>query len=336
MSGLEIKNMNQKMRVTPDGEKKERTAFWTNPPVVFLSAFFCCFLWGSASPSIKIGYLLFSIGSDDLPSRILFAGTRFFLAGMMVIAAGSIQNRHFLLPAKKNWKYVAVLALFQTILQYVFFYTGLSHTSGVRGSIINALGTFFLIFLAAFVFRLEKLNSVKILGSILGFAGVLLIVTGGQSLSVGAATFAGEGCMVIAALASSFAGCFIKIFGQKENPVALSGWQFFFGGLVMMAIGLCLGGRLAPTDGRAVLLLLYMAFISAGAYTIWGILLKYNEVSRITILGFMNPVLGVVLSAIFLKESNEAFSVRGLIALALVSAGIIVTGRKKPQREIPG
>lgn len=321
--------MNQKRTTAAHGSVKDRGVFWTNPFAVFLFAFFCCFLWGSASPSIKIGYALFAIGEGDFASRILFAGIRFCIAGMMVIAVGSIQNRHFLLPAKRSWKYVAVLALFQTILQYVFFYTGLAHTSGVRGSIINALGTFFSIFLAAFVFRLEKLNSVKILGSVLGFVGVLLIVTSGQSIGGEAASFAGEGCMVIAALASSLAGCFIKIFGQKENPVVLSGWQFFFGGLVMMAIGLCLGGRLAPTDGRAVLLLLYMAFISAGAYTIWGILLKYNEVSRITILGFMNPVLGVVLSAIFLKESNEAFSVRGLIALALVSAGIIVTGRKK-------
>jgi drug/metabolite transporter (DMT)-like permease len=34
------------------------------------------------------------------------------------------------------------------VIQYIFFYMGLAHTSGVRGSIINAAGTFFSIFLA--------------------------------------------------------------------------------------------------------------------------------------------------------------------------------------------
>ncbi|MGI5989892.1 MAG: DMT family transporter [Lachnospiraceae bacterium] len=316
--------------VTAKTDKKEK--FWTNPAIVFLVAFFCCFLWGSASPAIKIGYELFSIGADDLFSRIVFAGTRFCIAGVMVIAFGSLQQHKFLVPQKSGWKYVFVLMCFQTILQYIFFYTGLAHTTGVRGSVINAAGTFFSIFFAAFVFKFEKLTAGKVLGSIFGFIGVLMIVTAGQS-SGGAISFAGEGSMIIAALASAVAGCFIKKFSAWENPVTLSGWQFFFGGIVMAVAGTLLGGRLHPTGGSAWLLLLYMAFISAGAYTLWGVLLKYNDVSRITILGFMNPVLGVLLSALFLGEGQEAFSVRTIAALLLVSLGIIISGRKKKQRQ---
>ena len=131
-----------------------------------------------------------------------------------------------MIPDRTILKYAVPVCLAQTVCQYFLFYIGVAHTSGVKGAIINALGTFFSIFLAAFVFRLEKLNSVKTLGSVLGFVGVLLIVTSGQSIGGEAASFAGEGCMVIAALASSLAGCFIKIFGQKENPVVLSGWHF--------------------------------------------------------------------------------------------------------------
>ena len=211
--------------------------------------------------------------------------------------------------------------LFQTVLQYIFFYTGLAHTSGVRGSVINAAGTFFSLFLAAFLFRFEKLTAAKIAGSIAGFLGVLLIVTAGGA-GGGGISFSGEGCMVIAALTSAVAGCFIKLFSDRENPVTLSGWQF------LTLMGLALGGSLRPTGGMAWLLLLYMGYISAGAYTLWGILLKYNEVSRISILGFMNPVLGVLLSALFLGESREAFSVRVFAALVLVSAGIILSGKK--------
>ncbi len=314
---------------------RSRAKFWTNPAAVFLVAFFCCFLWGSASPSIKIGYELFSIGAEDLASRFVFAGVRFTIAGGMVIASGSLLERRFLRPTRESWRYVLVLMLFQTVLQYIFFYTGLAHTSGVRGSVINAAGTFFSLFLAAFLFRFEKLTAAKIAGSIAGFLGVLLIVTAGGA-GGGGISFSGEGCMVIAALTSAVAGCFIKLFSDRENPVTLSGWQFLLGGMVLTLMGLALGGSLRPTGGMAWLLLLYMGYISAGAYTLWGILLKYNEVSRISILGFMNPVLGVLLSALFLGESREAFSVRVFAALVLVSAGIILSGKKRAAVQIRG
>jgi drug/metabolite transporter (DMT)-like permease len=85
-----------------------------------------------------------------------------------------------------------------------------------------------------------------------------------------------------------------------------------------------MGGQLHFYNSICVIDLLYMGFISAGAYTLWSILLKYNPVSRISILGFLNPVMSVFLSALILGENQEAFSLKGLLALALVSLGIII------------
>ena len=81
----------------------------------------------------------------------------------------------------------------------------------------------------------------------------------------------------------------------------------------------------------AVALLLYMAMISAVAYTLWGVLLKYNPVSRVSVFGFMNPVFGVLLSALILGESAQALSIYALAALVLVSMGIYVVN--KPERQ---
>lgn len=311
-------------------DMNEKKSIWTKLPVVILTAVFCCTLWGSASPAIKIGYTLFNIGADDTPSRILFAGTRFTIAGIMVILFGSLLAHRLLIPKKESFKYVAVLASTQTIGQYIFFYMALAHTSGVRGSIINAAGSFFSILLAVAVFHFEELNARKALGSILGFAGVVLIVTGGSVSEIsGGFSLQGEGAMLVAAFASAIAGCFIKLFSAKEDPVTLSGYQFFFGGIVMILVGLFMGGHLTVMSSMSLPLLVYMAFISAGAYTLWGILLKYNPVSMVTILGFVNPVMGVLLSALFLHETGEAFSLTGLAALVLVSLGIFVVNRGK-------
>lgn len=301
--------------------------FWQKGWVVFVTALVCCTLWGSASPAIKIGYELFQIDADDTAGRILFAGVRFALAGIMVIVYDSLQKHTFVHPSKGNWKYVLILMCFQTIGQYIFFYMGLAHTSGVRGSVINAAGTFFSIFLAVAVFHYEKLTVRKVLGSIIGFAGVFFMV-GGPSAE-GSVSLEGEGAMVMAAFCSALAGCLIKLFGQKEDPVILSGWQFLLGGSVMVLIGLMMGGHLEMTRKIGLLLLVYMAFISAGAYTLWSILLKYNDVSKVSILGFMNPVMGVLLSALFLEESREAFQWTTLLALGLVTLGIIISQKKE-------
>ncbi len=69
---------------------------------VFLLAMLSCFLWGSATPVIKIGYQLFDIDGTDTASIILFAGTRFFLAGVLVILFQSVMRRRFLKAPKRG------------------------------------------------------------------------------------------------------------------------------------------------------------------------------------------------------------------------------------------
>jgi drug/metabolite transporter (DMT)-like permease len=310
--------------------QKEKGAIWAWFPVTCLTAIFCCVLWGSASPAIKIAYKLFQIGPDDTASRIMLAGARFMLAGLMTIVFGSVLARKLLIPKKESWKSILTLSLVQTVGQYYFFFMALANTSGVRGSIINASGNFIAILFAAFIFRFEKMTLRKMAGCLVGMAGILLILGGGQALMAGGrVTLAGEGAMLMADFFYAASGCLIKIFSRSENPVTLSGYQFMIGGLSLFAVGSLMGGHLIFYTSGCVLNLLYMGFISAGAYTLWGVLLKYNPVSRVSILGFINPVMGVLLSALFLGEGKEAFSFTGLLALLLVSAGIIIVNTSK-------
>lgn len=307
----------------------EKKSIWTFLPVVVITAVFCCVLWGSASPAIKIAYELFKIPASDTPSRLMLAGARFILAGIMTIVFGSILTKKILVPQRSSWKSIAVLALLQTIGQYYFFFMSLANTSGVRGSIINASGNFLAPLMAIFLFRLEKFSLKKLIGCVVGFAGIILFFSGGADLLQGGPmTLSGEGAMLAAATFFAVSGCSIKIFSKKENPVVLSGYQFTLGGIVLFLIGLVTGGSLTFYSVGCVLNLLYMGFISAGAYTLWGVLLKYNPVSKVSVLGFINPIMGVVLSAVFLGEQSQAFSFASFLSLALVSLGIIIVNMK--------
>ena len=74
----------------------------TSPLTVCLLAAVACALWGSAAPMIKIGYGLFSIAENDTWTIILFAGMRFFLAGVLVILFSSLISKKPDLPKKES------------------------------------------------------------------------------------------------------------------------------------------------------------------------------------------------------------------------------------------
>ncbi|MGN0318635.1 MAG: DMT family transporter [Lachnospira sp.] len=296
--------------------------------VVCVLALVCTFLWGSASPCIKIGYELFNIPAQETWTQVLFAGTRFVLAGVLTIVIGSLLGRKVLVPTKSSAKGIVVLGMCQTVLQYIFFYIGLAHNSGVKSSIINGSNTFLVILVACLIFRQEKLDIRKVLGCIVGFAGVILVCLNGEQIDAGF-SFQGEGSLFLAALAYAFSSSFMKIFSKKDNPVMLSGYQFIFGGFVMIIMGLLLGGRITRVSVSAVMMLIYLALISSVAYSLWGILLKHNPVSKVAIFGFTNPVFGVVLSAWWLGEGTKELGLKAVLALVLVSIGICIVNVKK-------
>ena len=295
--------------------------------VVCLIAGICSFLWGSAFPCIKIGYELFEVASDDTASQILFAGIRFTLAGILAVFFGCISKKKLIIPGKKDIMPIVILSLFQTILQYFFFYIGLANTSGVKSSVIIGANVFVVIILSALVFRTEKITTKKILGSIVGFAGIILINLSG--LTDGSMKFTGEGFIFLSTVAYAVSSGLMKNYSKKHDTVMLSGYQFIFGGIVMTVAGFLMGGTISASSGKAIPMLLYLAFISAAAYSLWSMLLKHNDISSVAIYGFMNPMFGFILSAILLNERGEAFGIKGIIAILLVCAGIFIVNKKE-------
>lgn len=302
-------------------------SFFQKTIVVWGGALICCALWGSAFPAIKTGYILFNIDTKDIPSLLLFAGMRFVIAGTLALIIGSITSRKLLLPQKGSFKMIAPLSLLQTVGQYVFFYISLANSTGVRSSILNGLNVFIAIIVASLIFKQEKFTSSKLIGSVIGFVGLVVVC-----LSTGKFEFSfsllGDAFMILSSTSNAFSSVMIKKFSQKENPIVLSGYQFIMGGFIMIVIGLVAGGRITTVSPAAVILLIYLGCISAVAYSLWGILLKYNNVSRVTVFGFMNQICGVTFSAIFLKEASS-LNIYCLLALALVCVGIILVNRDK-------
>ncbi|MFR2543580.1 MAG: DMT family transporter [Lachnospira sp.] len=299
--------------------------FLSRPAVVLFGALICCALWGSAFPCIKIGYKMMHIASSDTASQILYAGCRFTLAGILAVFLGSLTQRQFLLPTKASLPHILELSLLQTILQYLFFYIGLAHTTGVKASIIEAVSTFVAIFVAGFLFHQEKVTARKMLGCLVGFAGVVLVNVAGNGMDLHF-TVNGDGAILLSTVAYAFSSVFMKRFSVQDNPVMLSGYQFILGGIVMAVCGFFMGGHLSEFTLPAFAMLFYLGVISAVAYSLWGLLLKYNPISKVAVFGFMNPVIGVLLSAVLLGE-KDSLGFSSIAALLLVCTGIYIVNK---------
>ncbi|WP_119154091.1 DMT family transporter [Caldimonas tepidiphila] len=298
--------------------------------VVFLVATLCCLLWGSAYPAIKNGYALFGIEAADLPSKLVFAGYRFVLAGALLLAFAAATGKVVLRLTRGQFGQLTMLGLAQTTLQYVFFYVGLAYTTGVKGSIMNATGTFFSVLLAHFLYRNDRLSMNKLLGCTVGFAGVM-VVNFGPGLASFDFTLLGEGFVVIAAFVLSAASIYGKRVSQGMDPFVMTGWQLAIGGAALLLAGYATGGELTGFTPASSALLFYLGVLSSAAFALWSALLKYNRVSMVTAFNFLVPVFGALLSALFLQESILEW--KNAIALLLVCWGIRqVTREDAPAR----
>ena len=140
---------------------------------ILLLATISCALWGSAPSCIKLGYELFQIQAADTMNILLFAGCRFTIAGILVILCCSLLQRRMIKPKKSSWRAICTLALAQTVVQYLLYYIGAAHATGVKVSILSGSNAFFSVIIACLIFRQEKLTLNKFFGCLAGLAGMI-------------------------------------------------------------------------------------------------------------------------------------------------------------------
>lgn len=299
--------------------------FLSNRKVVFLLASLCCLVWGSSYPAIKNGFVMFAITPGDTAAKLVFAGWRSMLAGVVLLVVCSGSKKNILRLSARNWLDVISLGLLQTSIMFVFFYIGLAHTSGVKSSVLNGTVSFFGVLLAHFIYRNDRLSWAKSAGCLVGFAGVLVVNLGHDVLDFNF-TLLGEGFIVLSAFFMAAGMIYGKKISQRLDSTAMTAHQLTIGGLVMLLAGWWMGGELARLTVGSSLIMTYLVLNSSVTYTLWSLLLKYNRVGMVSVFNFLVPIFGALLSAIFLGET--VMELKNLVALALVCSGVWLVNRK--------
>jgi drug/metabolite transporter (DMT)-like permease len=266
---------------------------------------------------IKLGYEYFGI-SDDVFSKILYAGIRFFIAGIIVFVIDSVRNKKPSAIEKKNIKNVVLLGVTYTFLQYIFFYVGLSNTTGASGSVVNSASVFFAIILAHFIYPDDKLNFKKIAGCVIGFSGVALACFAGGEFS--GFKFIGEGFVLIAGMFFVVGSVINKKASKINGSFTVTAYNLLIGGFLLIVTGLFGYNGEWKITFVGILVLLYLVLVSSVAVTVLSSLLKTYPIGKISVYNFIIPVSGTLLSGVFLKENIFIWQYGA--ALLLVTIGI--------------
>lgn len=299
-------------------------SIFKHPVWVVVFALTAAMAWGWAYPLIKLGFAEWGISSDMTGSKMLFAGIRFALSGLIILAIAATTHRDFKVKRPKGTGYIVLFSLLNTTLHYACFYIGLSYSEGSRAAIINSLGVFILVLLACVFFKSDRLTPRKIIGCIVGFTGILILnIGGGKS---GSFTWLGDGMIILNALCSAFAGLMTRGLGSRVDVFVGTGYSLALGGILLVIPGLIIGGTLPQITLYGIVILALLIGISTIGFTLYNKLLSCNPVGKVAIFNSLIPIVGAVTSCLCL---HEPFYGKYIIAALLATGGIYIINRGK-------
>jgi drug/metabolite transporter (DMT)-like permease len=296
-------------------------------------AILACLLWSTAFVGIKIGL--------EYSTPMQFAGTRFFLSGLMLLPL--ISSFRKLWDDLKNHLLVFLkIAFFQTFVLYTLFYQGINLVEGATTAIVIGSQPLFTALVAHVAQKNDLLTMRKFRTIIIGIVGIVLVaLEKGLSFSGGslAGQLLGIGLLVLANIASGYGNVLVsKQSDLNISAVGLSSVQLIIGGLGLFLVSLIV----EPFNGFAFewpyyASLLWLSFLSAAAFSLWFSLLNRPgvKVSDLNIWKFIIPVFGAMFSWLLIPdEVPTVLQISGMFFIGLSLVLYNLQNRKK--RLLPG
>ena len=274
-------------------------------------------LWGSLFPMVKLGFSVYAV--ESTADILLFAGIRFVICGVVICLFASIKDKASYRPVKASLIPILLSGVFAIILHYGFTYLGLELTDSSKTALIKQVGALFYVCFS-FLFIKEDTPTVKkIVAAAVGFLGIVVlnISSEGVSFSVG------DLLILCASFCTVFSNVISKKVFVKVSPITSTGISQLFGGIVLLAVGFAMGGKVHFRWDSSLLIMAYICSASIVSYCVWFGIVKSGELSKLFIIKFAEPVFACIFSAVILGENILKWQY--LISFALISAGILIS-----------
>ncbi len=291
-----------------------------NKKKTILLAFVVMLLWGSLFPMVKLGYSAYGISTTG--DILFFAGVRFTVCGAVICLYSLLTDKASYKSVPASFGYVLLSGLFAIILHYAFTYIGLSLTDSGKTAILKQIGALFYVCFSFLFFKSDRPTVAKILGAVLGFAGVIAINAGGEGITFGI----GEVFIILASFCTVASNVVSKKALSSVKPVTMTGVSQLFGGIVLLIAGKLMGGSMTISLATSPTMI-YICLASIISYCIWFTVVRDGALSHLFIIKFAEPAFACIFGALILGEN--ILKIQYLLAFILISAGITIANKKR-------
>ncbi len=278
-------------------------------------------LWLIALASIwGASYMFIKIGLRDL-SAPMIACVRIGLAALVLVPLAA--SRHALGGVRDRIGTIVILAAVQVAGPFLLIGLGELEISSALAGILVATAPIFTAVLAIWVDHEERSEGVRLVGIVLGIAGVIALF--GVDLSGSGAAVLGGLAVVLAGLGYAVGGFMVKHRFAGAEPIGVAAWVMVASTILLAPAAAITAPTSTPALGPVAAVVVLGVLGTGVAFAIFYTLIRQVGPARSFIVAYLAPGFAVVYGATLLGEQLTAATVGGL-ALILAGSYLAIEG----------
>ena len=298
---------------------------WSSGRINWLLFVALSFMWGSSYLFIKIGVNEGLEPFTLIMLRLLFGA---LLIGGVVFAA-----REQLPRGVGAYVRLSILAFFGIALPFtlITYAEQLPEIDSALAAVLTAPTPLFVVPFAALMLTDERISINKIIGVLVGFAGVAILV-GFDPSQIGRGEFMGELALIAACVSYAFAGVFARKHLTGYRPMIPALFEVGIALVMISVLAFVVENPVAQVSSitlPALFSVLWLGFLGSGlSFIVFFRRINQWGATRTSLVAYVMPIWGIALGAVVL---GEVISTGRLSGTALVIAGIALVNVKREQ-----
>jgi drug/metabolite transporter (DMT)-like permease len=283
------------------------------------------FFWGSS-------YLFIKIGIETLSPLTLIAGRLFF--GSLVLGLALRLARVSLPRDRATYGKLAVMAVFNIVLPFSLITWGERYIDSSLAAILQATTPLFTIVIGSLALAEEAITLNRLVGLIVGFGGVVVLFSHGLS-GGSTSSLPGEIALILSSISYAAGNVFVRVRMRGFHPTVPAFFQVTFALLITTVLALVLESPIhLPDTPRALFAIVWLGvFGSSLAYLIYFRLVHVLGATRMSLITYVMPVVGIVMGVLVLSESID---LRTVLGTAIILAGVGLVSSRRGARRLFG
>lgn len=292
-----------------------------------ISAFAAVYIiWGST-------YLGVRFANETIPP-LLMASVRFLVSGSILFMYA--RSKGAALPTLVHWKSASLTGLFLLLIGNGGMAWSLQFVPSSLAAILVATEPFWLVIVAWTMFGKGKPTGKESLGLLIGFIGIVLLVSVGQSKNTGITNPVGVIMVIVSAIAWAIGSMYATRAAVPDSPMLSIAMQMLAGGVMLFIAGSLAGEwqelNFGQISTKSFIALVYLTlFGSLVGFTAYSWLLGVVSPSLAATYAYVNPVVALILGW---SLGGEIITIPMLLASGIIIGSVVIITMAKPSKKV--